>query len=81
MTLIWLDGAESNVTPNLQPLAPGERKLMPVQFYVDPELPARFKNLTLSYRLYRSVGQTSPLPLMLRGHWSGPWMNARSHSK
>ena len=42
-----------------QPLAPGERKLMPVQFYVDPELPARFKNLTLSYRLYRSVGQTA----------------------
>ena len=40
-----------------QPLAPGERKLMPVQFYVDPELPERFKNLTLSYRLYRSVGQ------------------------
>ena len=38
-------------------LAPGERKLMPVQFYVDPELPERFKNLTLSYRLYRSVGQ------------------------
>jgi len=30
---------------------------MPVQFYVDPELPERFKNLTLSYRLYRSVGQ------------------------
>lgn len=42
-----------------QPLAPGERKAMPVQFYVDPELPARFKNLTLSYRLYRSVGQTA----------------------
>lgn len=42
-----------------QPLAPGERKVMPVQFYVDPELPARFKNLTLSYRLYRSVGQTA----------------------
>ena len=42
-----------------QPLAPGERKLMPVQFYVDPELPARFKNLTLSYRLYRSVGHTA----------------------
>lgn len=40
-----------------QPLAPGERKLMPVQFYVDPELPERFKNLTLSYRLYRSVGE------------------------
>jgi len=42
-----------------QPLAPGERKVMPVQFYVDPELPARFKNLTLSYRLYRSVGHTA----------------------
>lgn len=42
-----------------KPLAPGERKLMPVQFYVDPELPARFKNLTLFYRLYRSVGQTA----------------------
>ena len=42
-----------------QPLAPGERKAMPVQFYVDPELPARFKNLTLSYRLYRSVGHTA----------------------
>ena len=32
---------------------------MTVAFYVDPELPARFKNLTLSYRLYRSVGQTA----------------------
>lgn len=42
-----------------QPLAPGERKAMPVQFYVDPELPDRFKNLTLSYRLYRSVGKTA----------------------
>lgn len=42
-----------------QPLAPGERKAMPVQFYVDPELPARFKNMTLSYRLYRSVGQSA----------------------
>ena len=42
-----------------QPLAPGERKLMPVQFYVDPELPERFKNLTLSSRLYRSVGQSA----------------------
>lgn len=42
-----------------QPLAPGERKVMPVQFYVDPELPDRFKNLTLSYRLYRSVGHTA----------------------
>ena len=42
-----------------QPLAPGERKSMPVQFYVDPALPARFKTMTLSYRLYRSVGQTA----------------------
>lgn len=38
-----------------QPLDAHERKNMPVQFFVDPELPAHFKTITLSYRLYRST--------------------------
>lgn len=37
-----------------QPLDSREQKIMPVQFYIDPELPAHFTTITLSYRLYKS---------------------------
>jgi cytochrome c oxidase assembly protein subunit 11 len=37
-----------------QPLNAGEEKNLPVQFYVDPELPEKFTTITLSYRLYKS---------------------------
>src|SRR5690606_14754381 len=37
-----------------QPLDSREQKNMPVQFYIDPELPAHFTTITLSYRLYKS---------------------------
>lgn len=40
-----------------QPLAAHERKLMPVQFYVDAELPQKFRTITLSYRLYQHTPQ------------------------
>jgi cytochrome c oxidase assembly protein subunit 11 len=32
---------------------------MPVQFYIDPELPEQFKTITLSYRLYQATPQTA----------------------
>lgn len=41
-----------------QPLSAHERKAMPVQFYIDPELPRHFTTITLSYRLYESTPQT-----------------------
>lgn len=41
-----------------QPLNAHERKAMPVQFYIDPELPSHFTTITLSYRLYESTPQT-----------------------
>ncbi|MCM2680917.1 cytochrome c oxidase assembly protein [Echinimonas agarilytica] len=37
---------------NQQPLAPGERKVMPMQFYVDETLPDDIGTLTLAYTLY-----------------------------
>jgi cytochrome c oxidase assembly protein subunit 11 len=40
-----------------QPLDAHERRAMPVQFYVDPELPTQFTTITLSYRLYKSTPQ------------------------
>lgn len=40
-----------------QPLDAHERRAMPVQFYVDPELPAQFTTITLSYRLYKHTPQ------------------------
>lgn len=42
-----------------QPLDAHERKAMPVQFYVDPELPSQFTTITLSYRLYKNTPQTA----------------------
>jgi cytochrome c oxidase assembly protein subunit 11 len=35
-----------------QQLAAGRNMLMPVQFYVDPALPAQFSTITLNYTLY-----------------------------
>ena len=35
-----------------QRLAGGKDMLMPLQFYVDPALPAQFSTITLSYTLY-----------------------------
>ncbi len=40
-----------------QPLDAHERRAMPVQFYVDPKLPAHFTTITLSYRLYQNTPQ------------------------
>lgn len=37
----------------MQPLAAHERKLMRLQFYVDPELPKNLHTITLSYTLYK----------------------------
>ena len=42
-----------------QPLDAYGEKSMPVQFYVDPELPKEYSTITLSYRLYKSQGQTA----------------------
>ena len=36
-----------------QPLAAHEAKLMPVQFYVDRDLPPEVTTITLSYRMYQ----------------------------
>lgn len=41
-----------------QPLDAHGEKAMPVQFYIDPQLPAEYSTITLSYRLYKSQGQT-----------------------
>lgn len=42
-----------------QPLDSHQFKSMPVQFYIDPELPAHFTTITLSYRLYKSTLHTA----------------------
>lgn len=42
-----------------QPLDAHEGKAMPVQFYIDPDLPSHFTTITLSYRLYQSTVQTA----------------------
>jgi len=41
-----------------QPLDAHQGKAMPVQFYIDPDLPSQFTTITLSYRLYKSTAQT-----------------------
>jgi len=43
-----------------QQLAAGNKMLMPVQFYVDPALPAQFSTITLNYTLYD-----------VTAHWQG----------
>ncbi len=44
-----------------QLLGSGESKQMPVRFIVDPELPQKFKVLTLSYRFYNNEEATAAL--------------------
>lgn len=39
-----------------QTLAPGERRLMPVVFLIDPKLPADVKTITLSYTFFEVAG-------------------------
>lgn len=39
-----------------QPLAAGERAVMPMQFYLDPDLPAHIQRFTLSYMMYDLTG-------------------------
>ena len=41
-----------------QPLDAHQGKAMPVQFYIDPDLPSHFTTITLSYRFYKSTAQT-----------------------
>ncbi|WP_062061153.1 cytochrome c oxidase assembly protein [Cellvibrio sp. OA-2007] len=42
-----------------QPLDAHQAKFMPVQFYIDPELPSHFTTITLSYRLYNNTPRTA----------------------
>ncbi|MDP4945627.1 cytochrome c oxidase assembly protein [Alishewanella sp. SMS8] len=43
-----------------QQLAGGNNMLMPVQFYVDPALPAQFSTITLNYTLYDVTASWQP---------------------
>ncbi|WP_194756145.1 cytochrome c oxidase assembly protein [Aliidiomarina indica] len=43
-----------------QPLAAGERAVMPMQFYLDPDLPDHVHRLTLSYMMYDLTDQVRP---------------------
>ncbi|WP_423188076.1 cytochrome c oxidase assembly protein [Alishewanella sp. d11] len=43
-----------------QQLAAGNNMLMPVQFYVDPALPAHFSTITLNYTLYDVTANWQP---------------------
>ena len=40
-----------------QTLAPGERRVMPVRFIVDPDMPGKYTTLTLSYTFFEAPGQ------------------------
>lgn len=44
-----------------QTLAPGEERLMPVRFIVDPNLPDEVTTITLSYTFYNNEAQTARL--------------------
>ncbi|MCA0177657.1 MAG: cytochrome c oxidase assembly protein [Proteobacteria bacterium] len=43
-------------------LAPGERKVWPVTFYVDPKLPKDVTTITLSYTFFDVKGKIPPAP-------------------
>ncbi|MGB2426362.1 MAG: cytochrome c oxidase assembly protein [Alteromonas sp.] len=53
---------------NHQPLGAGEEALMPMQFYVDPQLPKEIEVFTLQYTLYdvteeaKEASETAALP-------------------
>jgi cytochrome c oxidase assembly protein subunit 11 len=40
-----------------QTLAPGERRVMPVRFIVDPQMPGKYTTLTLSYTFFQAPEQ------------------------
>ena len=42
-----------------QTLAPGERRVMPVRFIVDPDMPDQYTTLTLSYTFFMAPDQTA----------------------
>ena len=48
---------------NRQELQAGESKLMPLKFYVDPDLPDNINTITLSYSLY-DITQSTPAPTL-----------------
>ena len=48
---------------NRQELQAGEIKLMPLKFYVDPDLPDNINTITLSYSLYE-ITQSTPAPTL-----------------
>lgn len=50
-----------------QPLAPGERKTMPVQFVVDADLPRDIATLTLSYTFFNQPTIRADLAVRGRG--------------
>lgn len=45
---------------NQQPLAAGSETLMPMQFYLDPDIPKHIHTLTLSYTMYDMTAHTQP---------------------
>lgn len=46
-----------------QGLAAGERREMPVRFYIDPELPADISEITLSYTFFLNSEQAAATPV------------------
>ncbi len=48
---------------NRQELRAGESKLMPLKFYVDPDLPDNINTITLSYSLCE-ITQSTPAPTL-----------------
>ena len=61
---------------NQQPLDAGSEAYMPMQFYVDPQLPKEITYFTLQYTLYDVTARasdltTKPNPLMVSGAESG----------
>lgn len=56
-----------------QTLAPGEERVMPVRFIVDPSLPANVTTLTLSYTFYNNEIATAHLgPQVVAGNRAAP---------
>lgn len=47
-----------------QLLAPGEQKELPVQFQIDPDLPADIGTLTLSYTFFAAPGMPEDAPVI-----------------
>jgi cytochrome c oxidase assembly protein subunit 11 len=61
---------------NQQPLDAGSEAYMPMQFYVDPQLPKEITYFTLQYTLYDVTARasdltTKPNPFMVSGAESG----------